>query len=118
RLRLKRTGEVLSYLWAAGASDDFHEINRCDFWKDEIREIRLTAANDRSPCKLDVRLIDLRIRSGTRTNDSPAVSAPATKGSAHRLLIALALLLILLLMIGVALALRKGLLGIGHERGG
>jgi hypothetical protein len=64
RLRLKRTGPTLYFLWAPGtAGNDFQEVHQCEFGSDDIERIRLSGITGQQPCNLDVRLIDLRVRS-------------------------------------------------------
>jgi hypothetical protein len=76
RLRLKRTGTTLHYLWAPGIDGDaFEEIHQCEFGKDQIDRIRLAALTGRQPCGVDVRLLDFRVRSGS----AAAATNPATR---------------------------------------
>jgi len=108
RLRLKRTGTTLHYLWAQGtAGEDFKEIDQCEFGDSEIHRIRLTAGTGRQPCNLDVRLIDLRVRS--QTSDLPAASSlsPAGAPSKSRWQVWLVLALVLTLSVGLWLAVRQ-----------
>jgi hypothetical protein len=68
RLRLKRVGPTLYYLWGRGTDgDDFQEMDRTEFGSEEVNLVRLTAVTGRQPCAVDVRLIDLRIRGGPAT---------------------------------------------------
>jgi DNA-directed RNA polymerase subunit RPC12/RpoP len=79
RMRLKRTGATLHFLWAPGAvGDDFVEVHEKDFGADDIEHVRLFALNGRQPCNVDVRLIDLRIRSAGQA-DTPLPTAPKTE---------------------------------------
>src|SRR5262249_21657481 len=56
---------TLSYLWAPGPKGEvFHTTHQCDFGPEPIKSVRLAAVTGRQPRKVDVRLIDLRIRSG------------------------------------------------------
>jgi regulation of enolase protein 1 (concanavalin A-like superfamily)/predicted RNA-binding Zn-ribbon protein involved in translation (DUF1610 family) len=104
KLRLKRTGTTLSYLWAPGATGEaFRTIHQCDFGPEPIQSVRLTAVTGRQPRKVDVRLIDLRVRSGPA---SPPSSFPRPK----RWLLALAALgfiLVLLSALSVLLHVRR-----------
>src|SRR5262249_25623501 len=44
KLRLKRTGTTLSYLWAPGPKGEvFHTTHQCDFGPEPIESVRLTA---------------------------------------------------------------------------
>jgi hypothetical protein len=68
RLRLRRIGKTLHYLWAPSATgEEFQEIQRAEFGGDDITRIRLTALNGRQPCAVDVRLLDLQVRNGPAT---------------------------------------------------
>jgi hypothetical protein len=79
RLRLKREGATLSYLWAPGAAGgDFQEIHQEEFGAEDIKSVWLTAKTGRQPCNVDVRLLDLRIRSGGATADVPGAGPPGT----------------------------------------
>ncbi|HWG45897.1 MAG TPA: protein kinase [Gemmataceae bacterium] len=85
RLRLKRTGAMISYWWAPGsAGDDFEEVSwsrsEIEFGSDPVQYVRLTAGNGRTECPLDARLIDLRIRSGLSAGDLSAGDLPADDG--------------------------------------
>jgi Protein of unknown function (DUF1583) len=66
RLRLKRTGTTLHYLWAPGlAGDNFQEIHAYkNFGDSDIVAARMNVLTGREPCNVDVRFIDLRVRSG------------------------------------------------------
>jgi hypothetical protein len=111
RMRLKRTGTTLAFLWAPGAAgSDFTEIHRCEFGNASIDRIRLAATTGRQPSRVDVRLIDLRVRSGW-ANDS----APPESSRAWMLWVGLALAALgVSLILGIALAIRRsrGLTGI------
>jgi serine/threonine protein kinase len=64
RLRLKRTGSTLSYLWAPGKDGaDFQEIHHCKVATDDVQSLRLSALTGRLPYNVDVRFLNLRIRS-------------------------------------------------------
>ncbi len=72
KLRLKRAGTTLSYLWAPGPKGEtFRTIHERDFGPEPIKSVRLTAVTGREPCKVDVRLIDVQIRSGPAFPVSP-----------------------------------------------
>lgn len=110
RLRLKRTGATLHFLWAAGDGEVFTQINQTDFTRDEIKVVRLVAANDNNSCKQDVRFIDLRIRSG-ELSKVPLNATPAELSGKDRdfswLLLALGGLMVVLLSVGVWVAVRQ-----------
>jgi hypothetical protein len=76
RLRLKRTGPILHYLWAPGANgDSFNEIHD-EIFADDVDHIRLFAANAIQGSFVDVRLLDLRIHCAQKAG--PAVSTAKT----------------------------------------
>ena len=80
RLRLKRTGNMLYYLWGAGTQgEDFQEIKQCEYGNGDIEHVRLVATTGRTPSTVDVRLLDLRIRTQS-PGDLPTPS-PKTSGS-------------------------------------
>jgi predicted RNA-binding Zn-ribbon protein involved in translation (DUF1610 family) len=99
RLRLKRTGTTAYYLWAPGAAGDaFKELHQFELGNDDIEHVRLFAFNNQHPCAVDVRLIDLRIRSGNPSVGAAALTPP---GAASRLWLAV--------VVGIALAVGLGL---------
>jgi hypothetical protein len=64
RLRLKRTGKTLHYLWSRQPTgDDFDEVHQCEY-PEEVTSVRLIAETNREARNLDVRVLDLRIRGG------------------------------------------------------
>lgn len=80
RLRLKRTGTTLHYLWAEGtAGDDFHEVQQIEFGAEEVKHVILAGVTGRQPCDLDARFLDFRIHGDSRASDAPA-TAPETVG--------------------------------------
>ncbi|HTU23034.1 MAG TPA: DUF1583 domain-containing protein [Gemmataceae bacterium] len=108
RLRLKRTGTTLHYLWAAGTRGDvFQEIHQCEFGAEDIQNVQLGVITGLKPCDVDVRLIDLRIRSvvgvdGGRPNEPPAPEQLSSGQSSQqsrpkKWLIALALCVVIFL---------------------
>ena len=63
RMRLKRIGATVHYLWAPGTQgDNFKKIGRCEWGNTDIEYIRLAAYTGKKPCNLDLRLFDMRIR--------------------------------------------------------
>ena len=65
RLRFKRTGASLSFLAAPGlVGGEYFEIRTADFGGDDIRSIALIGFNGRQPVAVDVRFLDLSIKSG------------------------------------------------------
>jgi hypothetical protein len=87
RLRLRRSGAQLAYLWAVGAEGgEFKKLTQNHFGDDDVKQVSLRAATGQQPLSVDVRLIDLRIRSAGATALPPvavaalppASSAPGT----------------------------------------
>ena len=84
RLRLKRTGTTLRYQWAPGTTGDdaFQEIHKLDFGADDLKLVELRCTTGGQPCKLDARILDLRIRSKEAADADSApepVAAPPSK---------------------------------------
>jgi hypothetical protein len=78
KLRLKRQGWTLYFMWAPGAqSNDFETIYQCDFGDSDIGHIVMNVNTSGASCDIKVRLIDWHIR-GTLEN------APSFKGSTER----------------------------------
>jgi hypothetical protein len=85
RLRMKRTGTTLYYLWAPGTTgEDFQEVQRCEFGADAIKRMTVSALTGRQPCHLDARLIDWRIRSGIPSGGTATVELPAPAAQKSR----------------------------------
>jgi hypothetical protein len=79
RLRMKRTGNQWHYLWAPGAAgDNFEEVNQWQFGDEEIKQVTLRCATGGQPCAVEVRYIDLLIKSGGTTPEAAnnAVNQP------------------------------------------
>ncbi|MGF1582874.1 MAG: DUF1583 domain-containing protein [Gemmataceae bacterium] len=62
KLRLKRTGVTLQYLWAPADSDEFSEIKSVECGDHPVHRVTLTAINGKQPISLEARLIDFRIK--------------------------------------------------------
>jgi hypothetical protein len=81
KLRLKRTGTILQFLWSPeSAGDSFEEIHQCDFGLDDITLLRLELSADTGGRHgaLDVRFRDLHIR--TEAGETPWWLVPAAAG--------------------------------------
>jgi hypothetical protein len=77
RLRMQRIGTMIIYSFAPGMTGgDFHELHRAELNAADIRLSRFTAVNNKTPCAVDVRLIDLRLRAGPPIGDA-TIAAPA-----------------------------------------
>ncbi len=108
RLRLKRTGPTLYFLWAPGTQGDaFQEIHKCEFGDSAIDRVRLVAQTGQSPVNVDVRLLDLRILGHKSGETFPALD-PTRGGIAVALLIALVATLSIALGIWFFLRTRRG----------
>jgi hypothetical protein len=69
RLRLKRKGDLLFYLWSPETQgDDFLEMHKQEFGTADIEHIRLVALNGRTHAKVDARLLDLRVHGNLEAN--------------------------------------------------
>lgn len=125
RLRFRRAGSTLHYLWAPGLEGgEFEEIGvQKEFGDADMNAVRINTITGREPCKADVRFIDFRIRSGgAAAEDAIAVAPPApnnlapsppTESSTRGWLSAAAiiggaLVLVFTAILGVALFLRRG----------
>jgi hypothetical protein len=94
RLRLKRTGATLHYLWAAGTTgDEFEEIHQGEFGREDLGRVIVSGVTGRQPRDLDARILDLRVR---------WAPTPPAKAAGHGWL-ALALAFALVAGIGLAL---------------
>jgi hypothetical protein len=115
RLRLKRTGATLAYLWAPGAAgEDFQEIHQEEFGTDDIKNFWLTAKTGQQPCNVDVRLLNLEVRSAGADLPAaaPAAGAPVTgppvaKPPKGGWTVWVVLALVLTLAVGMWLAVRQ-----------
>jgi hypothetical protein len=101
----------MHFLWSpSDTGENFEEIHQAEFGPEDLKLLRLellARAGDR-PCTLDVRLVELRIRSDSLAANP--VSAPAegrTPGSTARLAAGAALAVLLLIFLLAALALRR-----------
>jgi DNA-directed RNA polymerase subunit RPC12/RpoP len=72
KLRLKRTGKELSGLFAEGTSDDFTEVARFTWAATDVDKVR-AGVNEggASSVTTDVRLQELKVRTGTWTPETP-----------------------------------------------
>lgn len=108
RLRLKREGTMLSYLWAPGISGgDFGELDRIEFSAGDVERVRLVGTTAQKPLQLDLRLLHLQIRSQTSTLQTAAATPGPPAHSAARLSLVLAILTALSAAAGVALWARR-----------
>lgn len=107
RLRLARSGTTLHYAWAPGlVGDNFVELHQEDIGTDDVDHVKVMALNAQKPCLVDVRLLELRIRSGPQGN----AAAPAPAGPSRSWLaaaIVIGMMLTLVLTLGVVLVIYK-----------
>jgi hypothetical protein len=103
RLRLKRMGDQLSYQLGKGlGGDNYEELQQKNFGRNDIQQVLVRATTGKQPVAVDMRLIDLRIRSG-----AVAASAPAAARKGVWLLATLLLALAVGAALGVAHFVRK-----------
>jgi hypothetical protein len=124
RLRLKRTGNVMVYLWSPGLTgDDFQVSGKTKIDPKDVEFIRLTAGTDQKPYDIDVRWLDLQIRGQKNTeptdpakswSKTPAPGAaavaskgPAGKGSLAVIVLVIGLIITIIAVAGCWLYLRK-----------
>lgn len=102
KLRLKRVGDTLHFQWApAGEGQPFEDVHECEFGAEDITVVRLIPAFSDEQSDLDIRLVDLRIRTSGQADDSES-PAPQRRG----LMLAVVVLLGILVAAGVWLAVR------------
>jgi Protein of unknown function (DUF1583) len=65
RLRLTRAGGEVTFWAAEGDADDFRELHRYDLGPDNVALVRLGANPGGAPEPVDLRIVDLRVRSET-----------------------------------------------------
>jgi hypothetical protein len=113
RLRLKRTGSTLHFLWSPGTKgEEFQEIHKAEFGAGDIKHVRLVGLTGRQPRDLDARFLDLRIRSAAppvaaqAPEKGPASTPPAPGARSFWWLLTLAV--IVLVVAGGAVLMRLG----------
>ena len=83
RLRLKRTGTTLAFLFAPGTTgDEFEQIQQLEFGDANIRAVSLVGHTGRQPLNLDARFLDLRIVTGTLT--APVAQDPDKEAASDK----------------------------------
>jgi DNA-directed RNA polymerase subunit RPC12/RpoP len=80
QLRLVREGSMMSYYAKEGSENEFQKIYEREFGKDDLAFVRFVAANNTNPTTVDVRLLDLRIRSDSVPVTADQVSLSAASG--------------------------------------
>ncbi len=63
KLRMVRTGSMLSYRVAEGSSEAFHDLFEAEIGEDDISMVRFAADNGGSATLVDVRIVELKIKS-------------------------------------------------------
>jgi hypothetical protein len=63
RLRLTRAGGEVTFWAAEGAADDFRELCRYDLGPEDLKIVRLGANSGTAPEPVDLRIVDVKIRS-------------------------------------------------------
>jgi serine/threonine protein kinase len=110
RLRLKRVGAVLHYLWAPGTTgNEFEEVHQCEFGSEELERVSLRGLSSQRRCDLDCRYLDLRIRTSEPAPALPATApepAPPAKGTWKLVLVSV---LGLALVVGIWFGVRQHL---------
>ncbi len=109
RMRFKRTGAKLSYHVAPGLQDTkFEELWATNFGTDDIRQVIMIVTTGKQPAGIDVRWIDLRIRSaGVHGPMPPMPTEPSRLWLVTALLAAFGVLVVLLVSIAAALFLQR-----------
>ena len=80
KLRLVREGSKLRYLVADDPPDVFREIHSGVFTDEELDNVRIGVNNNNSPSAVDVRLVDIKLRTGNRPADQ---ADPQGEQAAH-----------------------------------
>jgi hypothetical protein len=79
RFRIKRTGNVVQYLWSRELTgENFDALHQGEF-ANEVKWVRLVAETSGLPCSLDTRFLDLRIRGTSGKGESAPVNPPRTR---------------------------------------
>jgi len=89
RLRLIRTGSELTFL-AAEENAAFQELQRVNVSTDALMGLRLSANTSGAPCKLSLRLHDIRIRAG----ELPGAASPKKKSKVQLVVWLLAIVVV------------------------
>jgi hypothetical protein len=102
RLRMKRTGAQLAYFVGKGLKGDhFDELPPKEFGGNDIKQVIVRVTTGRQRADVDVRLVDLRIRSGAAPATTIAV-VPATAPPSRNWLLAALCVAVSILTLAVA----------------
>jgi hypothetical protein len=80
KLRLVRTGPVLSYQVAAADAQEFTVLQEYPFSGDDLTDVRLTATTGGPQAALDLRVLDCRIRAASVAEAAAVPSPEAPRG--------------------------------------
>ena len=105
RLRLVREGSTLHYLAADESSDEFRELAKREFTKEDVGLARFVVNNSGSPAGIDARLLELKVRSGGLVPQGPF--DPSKAGVAVAEALGLGLPLLVGVAVGVVLYVRR-----------
>jgi serine/threonine protein kinase len=113
RMRLKRRGNEVTYWIAEEGADEFRELCRQQFIPDDLSLVRMCAYPGVSTESVDIRLVDLRIRT-----DSPLLelAGSAESRTAGGVKLGTALFVVLGLAVAVSLATLGSWFFIGRRR--
>jgi len=100
RLRLARSGSVLSFYGATGFQKEFRLLRKHPFGAEELNEVRLVGSTGGADAVLDVRVTDLQLRAESLLN-LPGADPGHSRGKGW-----------LLLGVGVGVAITFSLLGV------
>jgi serine/threonine protein kinase len=78
RLRLSRTGSVLSYLVAEGSDNEFTLLQEYPFDSENVDHIHVAGSTGNARCSLDVRVSDLHIRAES-LGEKSATATPLSR---------------------------------------
>src|SRR5262245_47063612 len=121
RLRMTRKNRTLNCFWAQGLTgDDFREIGTAEFLSDDLTTVALNTTTGGKPFNLDVRFLDLRIRSSIKSlsDPDPAQSPGDRLWQRRRLWLVLLLLGVALTAGALSWRLRRRLSGIRLQESG
>src|SRR5262245_11651807 len=104
QLRFVRKGAMLHFLVADAPDAEFREILQTEFGDEDLDMVRFIANNNKSPTALDVRLLDLTIKSG---NLIPAQTLDLSRAGLVQALLVGLLATLLLASIGIWIYTRR-----------
>jgi hypothetical protein len=105
RLRLVRTGTLLSYFASEGLDQEFIPLQQYEVGDENVKEIRLAGTTGGLQAALEARVANLRLRTGSVPALLPANASPGFRP--RWIVLALAVGLLLAFALGIAMALRR-----------